>query len=124
MKVYKTRWFTSWANKEGVSDENVRNAVNEIARGLIDANLGGFVYKKRIPLAGRGKRGGARTLVAYNKGDIIFFVYGFAKNQKENIDDKELQALKRYATELVSYDERDLNIAVKTEKLIEVIDNE
>lgn len=85
MKAYKTRWFSNWANKEGVSDESLLNAVNEIVRGLVDANLGGFVYKKRIPLAGRGKRGGARTLVAYNKGDVIFFIFGFAKNERDDL---------------------------------------
>lgn len=124
MKIYKTRWFSRWAKKEDVSDDDLCSAVTEIVSGLIDANLGGYVYKKRIPLAGRGKRGGARTLIAYNKGNIIFFVYGFSKSEKDNIDEKELQALKGYASELMSYKKQELNIAVKTEKLIEVVSNE
>jgi hypothetical protein len=35
-------------------------AIAEMAAGLIDADLGGSVYKKRVPLPGRGKSGGAR----------------------------------------------------------------
>jgi hypothetical protein len=39
-------------------------AVEEIASGLIEADLGGHVLKKRVALAGRGKSGGARVLIA------------------------------------------------------------
>jgi hypothetical protein len=42
-------------------------------RGLIDANLGGGIIKKRVALPGRGKRGGARTLVATNSANRWFF---------------------------------------------------
>ncbi len=124
MKIYKARWFAKWAKSEGVSDQALLNAVDEIAGGLVGSNLGGYVYKKRIALPGRGKSGGARTLIAYNKGDMIFFVYGFTKNEKENIHIKELQALKFYASELLIYTKIELEVAVKAEKLIEVIRNE
>ena len=59
-------------------------------RGLIDADLGGGIVKKRVGLAGRGKRSGARTLIATNKGDRWFFVFGFEKNERANIGDDEL----------------------------------
>ena len=63
-------------------------------RGLIDADLGGHVMKKRIAVGGRGKSGGARTLLAYKSGDKAFFVYGFAKNALANVSADELRALK------------------------------
>lgn len=44
-------------------------AVDEMIQGLVDADLGGFVIKKHVGLAGRGKRGGVRTLIATNKGN-------------------------------------------------------
>jgi hypothetical protein len=47
----------------------LRVAVEETAAGLIDADLGGRVYKKRVPLPGRGKRGGARTLIGTDLGE-------------------------------------------------------
>ena len=75
----------------------LRVAVAEMEEGLIDADLGGHVYKKRVALQGRGKRGGARTLLAYRIGKKAFFMYGFSKNELDNIDDKELKALKQLA---------------------------
>ena len=68
-RVFKTRHFSRWMRKTELSDSALADAVNEMARGLIDADLGGGLVKKRLGLAGRGKRGGARTLVATNKGD-------------------------------------------------------
>lgn len=48
-------------------------------RGLIDADLGGGVYKKRIALPGRGKRGITRTLIATNRANRWIFLTGFEK---------------------------------------------
>ncbi|MBV9531004.1 MAG: type II toxin-antitoxin system RelE/ParE family toxin [Bradyrhizobium sp.] len=45
-----------------------------MALGLVDADVSGHVYKKRVPAAGRGKRGGARTIIGSNLGDRWFFV--------------------------------------------------
>lgn len=83
MRVFKTRQFDRWVRKEGVTDPMLWAAVIEMENGLIDADLGGHLVKKRIALPGRGKRGGARSLVAYRLGDCAFFVYGFAKNERE-----------------------------------------
>jgi len=67
-RVFKTRHFGRWVRKAGLSDQALCQAVEEMAGGLIDADLGGGGVKKRVGIAGRGKRGGARTLVATNKG--------------------------------------------------------
>lgn len=64
MIIYKTRWFDRWARKEGLNDLNLCAAVNEMAVGLYEADLGGGLFKKRIARPGKGKRGGFRTLVA------------------------------------------------------------
>lgn len=64
-----------------------------MTEGLIEAELGGGVVKKRIGIAGRGKSGGARTLVATNKGNRWFFAFGFEKNDRANISSDELEAL-------------------------------
>jgi hypothetical protein len=53
-----------------------------MAAGLIDADLGGSVYKKRVPTPGRGKRGGARIILGSNRGDRWFFLFGFEKNDR------------------------------------------
>ena len=123
MRVFKNKWFQKWAAKEGLDDEVLRAAVEEIENGLIDAELGGHVVKKRVALPGRGKRGGTRTLVVYQQANKAFFVYGFAKNERANISDKELKALKLLATQLLGYTNPALVKAIDAGELIEVVND-
>lgn len=120
MRVYKNKAFSKWAAKEGLSDEALLFAVVEMENGLVDADLGGHVFKKRVAVAGRGKSGGTRTLLAYRVGDKAFFVYGFAKNMRSNITDKELKALKMYAVTLLNYSDKELDQAVNSGAMIKV----
>ena len=48
MQIYKTKLFNRWAEKEGLMDTALEAAVEELAKGLVDADLGGHVYKKRV----------------------------------------------------------------------------
>ena len=97
MLIFKTRWFNKWAIREGISDRILKKSITEMNQGLIDANLGGNVYKKRIGLHGRGKRSSIRTILAFKEGERAFFIYGFARNELGNINEHELKALKTYA---------------------------
>ncbi|MFT4246759.1 MAG: type II toxin-antitoxin system RelE/ParE family toxin [Pseudomonas sp.] len=123
MHSFKTRHFQRWMRKTALSDSDLRKAVLEMAAGLIDADLGGGVVKKRIGLAGRGKRGGARTLVATNKDNRWFFVFGFEKNERDNIGDDELQALQDYAADLLARTSAQLDAAVADGTLLEITDD-
>ena len=123
MRIFKNKAFSKWAAKEGLNDAALGLAVDELERGLIDADLGGHVVKKRVALKGRGKRGGVRTLLAYKIADKTFFVYGFAKNSRANINVDELRALKHLAKELLSYSDKHLLEAVKNGVLLEVEHN-
>jgi hypothetical protein len=120
MIVYKTRWFAKWAKKEKITDEALVNAVSEMDKGLIDADLGGCVFKKRVAIPGKGKRSGTRTILAYKVSDRSFFIFGFAKNKRDNVSDKEVQALQILAEDLLSYTEPMLTKAVESKELIEV----
>jgi len=122
MRLFKTRWFHGWVAKEGLSDAALCEAAAELEQGLADA-LGGCVYKKRIALPGRGKRGGARTLIAYRSGQAVFFMYGFPKNERANIESEELKALRLLAKELLGYSPQQLTKAVESGELIEVNDH-
>ena len=124
MQIFKTKLFSRWAEKEGLADEALQTAVEELENGLVDADLGGHVYKKRVSLAGRGKRGGARTLIAFRIGEKAFFLYGFVKNARSNISDKDLKALRLLAGVLLDYTGAALTKAVKAGELIEVVNNE
>lgn len=120
MRIFKTRAFSRWATKEGLTDDTLRSAVDEMARGLIDAELGGQVCKKRVAVGGQGKSGGVRTLVAFRLEDKAFFMHGFAKNARANISDKELYALKLMARELLRYGCDALDQALCAGALVEI----
>jgi hypothetical protein len=120
LKAFKTKLFARWADGAGLSDEVLAAAVTEMNQGLIDARLGGKVVKKRVAPPGRGKRGGARTVVAFKQGEKAFFVYGFAKNERANVSAKELKALRLLAKELLSYPAATLIKAIKAGELIEI----
>ena len=120
MAVYKTQWFERWARKEGLAMSSLCAAVQEMTAGLIDADLGGGLVKKRIGRPGQGKSGGYRTLVATNKGNRWVFVFGFPKNARSNIDKDEAEALKKLAAHLLSLTPQALGKAVSAGELMEV----
>lgn len=120
MRIFKTRHFTKWTRKSGLTDDLLVQAVTEMQQGLIDANLGSGLFKKRIGIAGRGKRGGVRTLVATNKDDRWFFVYGFEKNVVDNISSKAVAGLQDLASDLLSLDDSQLNAVVEKEVIEEI----
>lgn len=106
--------------KTQLTNSALCEAVAEMSQGLVDADLGGGVVKKRVALPGHGKSGGARTLVATNKGTRWFFVFGFEKNDRANISDQELEALQDLAQDLLARTGAQLDLAVQTSALEEI----
>ena len=99
-------------------------AVTEMAAGLVDADLGGGVYKKRMAMPGRGKRGGARVLLGSNLGTRWFFLYGFEKNERATIDDKELASLQKTAAVFLQMDLELLQRTLEAGELTEICHEE
>lgn len=120
MKIFVTKWFDRWSRKKAISDSTLCDAVNEMERGLIDANLGGGLYKKRVAIPGKGKSGSFRTLLAFKAKERAYFIFGFSKNDRDNIDNKDRQALKALAKELLGYDAKNIWKAVKAVELREL----
>ena len=120
MQIFMTKWFQRWAARETLTDDTLLAAVEEIGQGLIDADLGAHLVKKRIGTRGRGKSGSVRAVLAIQLGEKAFFIYGFSKNERSNINEKELKALKLLASELLGYTDLTLVKAVKAGELIEV----
>ena len=118
--IYKTRNFTRWARKIGLNDSLLETAVLEIQKGLLEADLGGGIVKKRIALPGRGKRGSTRTLLATNRDNRWFFVFGFEKSERENISDNELATLKMLAKDLLGMTAAQITVAIGEGFLVEV----
>lgn len=112
--------FARWARKEHLTDRMLQDAADEIERGLVDAGLGGFLLKKRVARPGGGKRGGYRTIVAYRQGVRLVFLFGFAKNETDNITRAEQLALGKLGDVYLTYDERTIDRMVHDMLMIEV----
>ena len=119
-RILKTRTFNRWLRKTLLSDTALLKAINEMERGLVDADLGGNVYKKRVAMPGRGKSGSTRTLIATNRQDRWFFMFGFEKNDKENITQAELAYLQEVAQIFLGYSSDELQLAIAKGEFLEV----
>ena len=124
MHILKNKPFSQWAKKLKITDKTLETAINEMTSGLYEANLGGHIYKKRLPLGHKGKSGGVRTIIAFKVNDKAFFIYGFSKGEKSNITKKEEESLKDLAKIYFAYDEHQINKAIKAGVLFEVNTNE
>lgn len=123
-RVFRTRTFTRWQRKTGLTDDALCETVSEMAQGLFDADLGGHVLKKRVALPGKGKRGGARTIVATKMKDRWFFLYGFSKKERATIDKDELKVLQEVAKELLEFDDGMITTALMMGEIVEVCNAE
>jgi len=120
VRVFKNTWFTRFARKEGISDEELREVVKELEAGQPDVDYGGDVYKMRIARPGEGKSGGYRVVVIFRSEERTFFVYGFAKSDKDNIDRKEKSDYKELAKKYMHLSDEMIDRAVKSGKFIEI----
>jgi hypothetical protein len=121
MRIFKTKPFNKIVTKDiEISDEALKIAAKEMNNGLFDANLGGNIFKKRIAIDGRGKSSGARTIVCFKKYDKIFFLYAFAKNDRDNITDFEADALKKRAQYLMKLSDDKIKIAIQKGEILEI----
>ena len=124
MRIFSSRWFQRFARKEGIADAALREAVARAEKGQIDANLGGEVIEQRIPRPGDGRSKGYRTIILFRRGERAFFVYGFSKSQRANIDDDEERQFKEAAKHVLALTEKQLTELVMRGDFSEVKANE
>lgn len=122
VKIYKNAWFAKFARKERIDDDALCEAVDRASRGLLDADLGSGLIKQRVAREGGGKSGGYRTLIIFRQAKRAIFAFGFAKNDKANLNDGELAAFRKAAKEFLAFTERQIDELVKIERLVEVSD--
>jgi hypothetical protein len=121
LRIFKNKSFARFAKKSDISDTALCKAVRDAEQGLIDADLGGGVIKQRVARAGQGKSGGYRTMILFKAGTRAFFVHGFAKNEKDNIEPEDLIAFRKLAARMLEYKDTDLTQALNKHLLTEVI---
>lgn len=122
LRVFKTRNFAKWARKEKISDYSVLTAVTEMQRGLVDADLGGGLIKKRIARLGFGKRRSYRSLIAFRTDKRVVFLFGFAKKDRENLDEAEKVIYKKLADHYLKLSDEEIEILLTAKELLEVQD--
>src|SRR5713101_6905814 len=111
-----SKWFQRFARKEGIADAVLREAVDRAEKGQIDADLGG---EQRIARPGQGRSKGYRTIILFRRGAKAFFVYGFAKSRRANINDDEEQQFKEAAKIVLSLTENALAVRLKRGDFVE-----
>lgn len=124
MRVFKNAWFERFARKQGIADLALLDAITRAERGLVDADLGGGLVKQRVARSGQGKAGGFRTIILYRTNERAFFVYGFAKSDRANIDADEEAAFKKAATYVLGLSEAYLAQLISMGQFTEVHDND
>ena len=120
MRTFKTKAFARFADREGLEDAALCEAVRRARRGLIDADLGGGVIKQRIARKGGGRSGGFRTIVLFRRGELAFFVHGFAKSGRESLRRDELETFRLPADEYPALDRPGLAAAQAVGAIVEV----
>lgn len=120
MRIFKTKPFARFADHEEIVDVELCDAIRRAEEGLIDADLGGGVIKLRLARKGQGKSGGFRSIVLFRRGERAFFVYGFAKSDRDNIRRDELKAFRKLAGEMLAYDDKALEAALKNGTILEI----
>jgi hypothetical protein len=120
MRVLKTLTFARFARQESVPDRTLAKAIREAERGLIAAQLGDDIIKLRIARPGSGKSGGYRTIIAYIADQRAVFLFGFAKNERDNITPAQLADLKLAGQRLLVLTDEQIDEAVAAGQLREV----
>jgi hypothetical protein len=121
VRVFATKVFARFARKERLDGPRLCEAIARAERGSVDADLGGHLIKQRVARPGGGRSGGARVLIAYRGTHRSVFLFGFAKSERDNVDDRELTDLKKLARLYLGYSDTQIATALQEGELTEVI---
>lgn len=77
-------------------------------------------FIKESPGSWQSGAGGARTLLCFNHQSRIIFLFGFKKNQLDNISIEAKRALKRPAKKFNPYNEEEVASAVQQGELFPI----
>ena len=120
MEILSTKWFKKWSKKSNLKNQDLLEAVKNLKGGLSVANLGNHLFKIRVKGEYSGKSSGFRTIVVYQEGDKVIFLYGFGKSEKDNISTSELQYFKKLGNDLLALNKEQLKQFTKTKILFDI----
>lgn len=120
MRVFISKKFDKFVRKEGITEDTLLKIIRDAEKGKVDADYGGGVIKQRIARPNQGKSGGYRTIILFCRNNRAFFVYGFLKSERGNIDKTDEQDFKELAKILFAASDEDLNKLIKQKSFFEV----
>jgi len=124
LRIFKNKWFTKFTKKERISDKKLCEMVKNIEKGLIDVDYGGGVLKQRLARPNQGKSAGYRCIILFRYKERAFFVYGFPKNERDNISQEDEQGFKELSEQMFDLSKDDLDQLLASGALVEVAYNE
>jgi len=124
MQIFKMKGLAKFAKRERIVDASLKDAIERAERGTVDADLGGGLIKQRVARQGQGRSGGYRMMIAFRTQERAVFLIGFAKNERENIRQDELAALRELVKVWLNAPERDIATALNEGVLQEVSDGQ
>jgi len=120
MRIFKNKAFNRWARDKNLTADDLRSVAEEMKAGTIGAAPGGKIFKKRVALSAGGKSGGARVIIGFKLSGNLFFIYGYAKNERANITKTEKSALQKLASVYLDYTNKQLDRAVNKKIIFEI----
>lgn len=120
VRIFQNAWFRRFARRENIQLSTLIDAVSRAEQGLIDADLGGGVIKQRIARSGQGKSGGYRTIIVFRQGERAFFVFGFAKSDRDNLAKDEVDAFKKTAGFLLKLSDLQIEMLIENGEFTEI----
>ena len=120
MDILSTKWFKKWSKKANLNNQDLLDAIRSLEDGLSTANLGNNLFKVRVKREHSGKSSGFRTIVVYQKDEKAIFLYGFGKNEKDNISNSEFNYFKKLGNDLLALNKDQLKQFIEKNILFDI----
>lgn len=112
-QFYLSKEFARLARRNGLEDEDLREAVDRAERGLVDADLGGLLIKQRVARRNQGRSSGFRTIIAYRRGTRAVFLHIIEKSRQATLSPVELETYQDLAKLIDRLTDAELDEQVK-----------
>ena len=117
VRVFKTAWFAKAARKARIHDDELCEAIREVMQGQAD-DLGGGVFKKRL------NKNRHRSIVLAKGGRYWIYAYLFAKQDRANIEDDELEDFRILAKSYATLNGQQIATLLADKDLMEICDDD
>lgn len=112
-RAFKTKKFSKNAKNAHISDVELCEAISEVMAGQA-VDLGGGVYKKKL------NKNQHRSIILAKGGEYWIYEYLFAKKDRDNIDDTELEMFRLLAKGYEGLKKSQLAQLIEEKQLLEI----